>query len=100
MPGAPLRADRRHAQRAAEIMKALGHPLRLRIIAILCASDEHVTRLAEQLDVQQSIVSQQLRVLRMQGLVEVARTNGHAYYRLGEPRLRELIRCIEGCSAA
>jgi len=93
-----LRTDPLLAARASEVIKALGHPLRLRLIAILCEDDEHVTGLAEQLGVQQSVVSQQLRILRIQGLVEVSRSNGFAYYRLAEPKLRELIRCVESCS--
>lgn len=90
--------DPQRAAKAAEIVKALGHPLRLRLIAILCESDEHVSAMAEQLGAKQSIVSQQLRILRIQGLVDVVRQNGHAYYRLAEPRLRQLVQCIEGCS--
>ncbi len=97
MAAGVLRGDPRRAAKAAEVIKALGHPLRLRLVAILC-DDEHVTGLSELLGVQQSVVSQQLRILRIQGLVEVSRENGFAYYRLAEPRLRELIRCVEGCS--
>ena len=93
-----LRRDEHRATRAAEIIKALGHPLRLRIIAVLCDTDEHVTGLAEQLGVKHSIVSQQLRILRMQGLVEAVRANGHATYRLAEPQMRQLVACIEACS--
>lgn len=99
MPGSALRADGRRAQRAAETVKALAHPLRLRILAILCEADEHVTDLAEELEVPQSVVSQQLRVLRMHGLVQAARSRGHAYYHLREPRVADLIGCLEGCTA-
>lgn len=88
------------ATRAAEMIKALGHPLRLRIIAILCRGHRNVSALTEQLGVKQSIVSQQLRILRNQGLVLVERCNGFATYRLGEERLKDLIACIEGCNAA
>lgn len=90
--------DPQRAAKAAEVVKALGHPLRLRLIAILCESDEHVSAMAELLGAKQSIVSQQLRILRIQGLVDVVRQNGHAYYRLAEPRLRQLVQCIEGCA--
>ncbi len=48
----------------------------------------------------QSIVSQQLRILRNQGLVRVERCNGFATYRLGQERLKDLITCLEGCNAA
>ena len=82
---------------AAEILKAVAHPLRLRIIAILSEREEHVNGLAEQLGVQQSIVSQQLRILRMRGLVEATRQNGFSRYKLIEPNLSKLIQCMEVC---
>ena len=95
-----LSTNLERATRAAEMIKALGHPLRLRIIAILCRGHRNVSALTEQLDAKQSIVSQQLRILRSQGLVRVERSNGFAAYRLGEERLKDLIACIEGCNAA
>jgi ArsR family transcriptional regulator len=82
------------------MIKALAHPIRLRIIALLCQDRQHVTALARQLEAKQAIISQQLRILRIHGLVEVGRESGFAYYRLAEPQLRELIHCIEGCPAA
>jgi DNA-binding transcriptional ArsR family regulator len=45
----------------------------------------------------QPVVSQQLRILRGQGLVEATRDDGHAWYRLAEPALRELVCCMEEC---
>jgi ArsR family transcriptional regulator len=88
------------AEHIADTLKALAHPIRLRIIGILCEGDQNVNALAERLSVKQAIVSQQLRILRMRSLVDVARRNGFAYYRLAEPRLRELIRCMTSCPMA
>ena len=85
------------AERVAEILKAVAHPLRLRIIALLCEEDANVSALAERLGVSQSIVSQQLRILRMRQLVAVARERGFARYRILEPRLRQLVDCVEHC---
>jgi len=87
----------RTAAHLAEMLKALGHPSRLRIVATLCAGEQTVTGLTEKLDIPQAIVSQQLRILRMSGLVEAARKEGFARYRLAEPRLRQLVKCLEGC---
>jgi len=81
----------------AEMLKAIAHPLRLRIIAQLCRRDLTVTALIDALDAPQATVSQQLRVLRMAGLVDVSRAGGFATYRIAEPHLHDLIRCIEGC---
>ena len=81
----------------ASALKALAHPLRLRIVALLCAGEAHVTALVEALETPQPLVSQQLRILRAQGLVEASREDGFAYYRLAEPALRELVCCMEKC---
>jgi ArsR family transcriptional regulator len=80
-----------------KILKAVAHPLRLRIVALLCHGDKHVNALAEELAVNQAIVSQQLRILRMSGVVEVSRRGGYAVYRLSKPNLKELIGCMERC---
>jgi ArsR family transcriptional regulator len=92
-----LSKDTIRSGEAAEVLKAIAHPLRLRIIAILCEGDEHVNGLAERLSVPQSIVSQQLRILRMRQLVASTRKNGHSLYRLTEPHLKKVIRCMEDC---
>jgi ArsR family transcriptional regulator len=85
------------AAQIAEVLKAVAHPLRLRIVATLCAGEEHVGALAERLAVPQPIVSQQLRILRSHGLVAATRAHGFARYRLAEPALRELVCCMEKC---
>ncbi len=83
--------------RVVEILKAIAHPVRLRIVASLCEGDAHVSALAETLQLNQAIVSQQLRILRMSGLVEATREGGFAVYRLTEPHLKDLIGCMERC---
>ena len=89
--------DEELAGLASEMLKALGHPLRLRIIAMLANNDANVTELTEALDTSQPIVSQQLRILRMGGLVQSQRKDRHAVYRLVEPHLKDMLGCIENC---
>lgn len=91
--------DAERATYIADILKALSHPIRLRIISLLDAGPMHVNAMAETLGYQQAVISQQLRILRMRQLVRAARVNGFANYELAEPRLRELLRCMEGCTA-
>ena len=92
-----ISADASRAEHLAEVLKAVAHPLRLRIIATLCARDENVSGLAEKLSASQAIVSQQLRILRSHGLVAANREGGFATYRLVEQNLRGLVRCMERC---
>jgi len=93
-----LKDDGEKAAHIAEVLRAVAHPLRIRIVAILCDGDEHVTGLADRLDAPQAIVSQQLRILRSQGLVEATRENGFATYRIAEPALHSLVGCMEKCA--
>jgi DNA-binding transcriptional ArsR family regulator len=88
---------RPRADTLADILKALAHHARLRIVASLCDGELSVRGLSERLDIPQAIVSQQLRILRMSGLVSAARDGGFARYSLARPRLRDLIACLEHC---
>jgi ArsR family transcriptional regulator len=94
----PLRNDSRRAEHIADVLKAVAHPLRIRIVAVLCAGEETVGDLAARVDSPQPIVSQQLRILRSQGLVAATRANGFARYRIVEPALHDLVCCMEKCS--
>jgi len=90
--------DEERAKQLAEILKAVAHPLRIRIVAALCQKEEHVNGLAERLGAPQAIVSQQLQILRMRKLVGATRNQGFAHYRILEPQLKNLVSCMEKCS--
>ena len=92
-----VRIDRHHADQAAEVLKAMGHPIRLRILSVLSAGPTHVKGLAEVLDVAPAIVSQQLRILRSCRLVAATTEEGHAYYRIVEPHLFRMLTCVQTC---
>jgi ArsR family transcriptional regulator len=89
--------DAGRAAHLAEVLKAVAHPLRLRIVAILVGGDANVSQLAERLGAAQPIVSQQLRILRGHGLVAADRHDGFAIYRLVERNLEGLVACMERC---
>ncbi|MGC8837834.1 MAG: ArsR/SmtB family transcription factor [Anaerolineae bacterium] len=72
------------------LLKALAHPVRLRILEILCQREECVCHLNAILGKTQPYVSQQLAVLRRAGLVEDVRIGQHTYYRVRDGRLAEL----------
>ncbi|MHB0896986.1 MAG: ArsR/SmtB family transcription factor [Spirochaetales bacterium] len=94
---ADLKSDISRASDISEILKALSHPIRLMLVAQLRDGEANVSELAERLDVPQSLASQQLRILRMADLVDFSRKDGFAVYRITQPRLAELLHCLEGC---
>lgn len=81
----------------ADVLKALGHPCRLQIVAILAGGEMHVSGLAERLSERQATVSQHLSILRLHSLVERSRANGYMMYRLAQPGLTELLKCVVRC---
>lgn len=95
----PWIAGRAQAAAAAETLKAVAHPLRLQLVALLAEHDYAVHELAEALEQGQAMVSQQLRILRMARLVSAEPRGGFVYYRLLEPQLKKLVGCMERCHA-
>src|SRR5919106_111168 len=65
-----------------ELARALGDPLRWRIVELLATEQLCVAHLAEELDTAQPLVSHHLKVLRQAGLVEPDRYRYWTYYRL------------------
>ena len=56
---------------AAEVLKAMAHPIRLGVIEVLAAGERTVTELYEELGCSQSMMSQQLKILCQQQLVTI-----------------------------
>lgn len=75
----------------AEVFKALGHPLRIKILETLRTGEVSVADLLRQLEVEPSTASQQLGVLRSRGLVESRRQGSSVYYRLRDPLVADLL---------
>ena len=92
-PRAP--APRTDLDRAAQILKTVAHPVRLRIVALLCLGEESVGAMAARLGISATTVSQALGVLRHERLVAVARRDRRASYRHEDRVLRQHIPCIE-----
>lgn len=90
--------DEERAAQVSEILKSIAHPLRVRIIALLLSGPKNVSELSERLGAKQPVISQQLRILRMRGLVGVKRDASFSYYQIAEPNLHTLMGCMEGCT--
>jgi DNA-binding transcriptional ArsR family regulator len=80
------------------LLKAIGHPLRFRIVALLCEGDRHVGAIARRLTASRPVVSQHLRLLRAQRIVTATRADGFVRYRLGSAAARALVRSARGWS--
>lgn len=75
----------------AAVCKALGHPARMRVLDLLREGEECVCRLAPQVGVTESNLSQLLAVLRRAGLVDSRREGHSIYYRVRDTRIFDVI---------
>jgi DNA-binding transcriptional ArsR family regulator len=75
----------------AEIFKALSDTTRLRIIVAILEKERCVHDLCKELDLEQSAVSHQLRVLRNKQLVRHRKEGRHVYYGLDDGHVRDLL---------
>lgn len=76
----------------AELFRALGSPVRIRILEVLRdAGSLTVGELQQRLGVESSNVSQHLAVLRGRGLIEARRDGTSIWYSIAEPGLAELL---------
>ncbi|MEK7261003.1 MAG: metalloregulator ArsR/SmtB family transcription factor [Pseudomonadota bacterium] len=91
--------DIHHASRA---LKAMAHPLRLKILCILGPSSEiSVQDIVEQVGTSQSNISQHLSILREKGILAARKDANKVYYRIGDPKILNLIGSLRDafCSA-
>ena len=84
-------------RRAAEIIKLLGHPERLKIVEVLEGGEATVSDIQEQLGMAQAIVSQHLAKLRGAAVVAARREGVHVFYQLTEEKVHHILRCIRTC---
>ncbi len=79
--------------RLSDLYKALGDPTRIKIIAALSAGELCVHEITQLLDVSQSAVSHQLRVLRSVGLVTYRKEGKHVIYNLDDEHVHTIFDC-------
>ncbi len=92
MNHAKMRKMRSSAKEACGLLTALAHEDRLLLLCQIAHHEHSVGELEELLDIRQPTLSQQLGVLRREGLVETRREGKRIYYRL---KSREALAIID-----
>lgn len=82
---------REAAQVAVAALKCLGNEDRLLLLCQLANGEMCVGDLESALDIRQPTLSQQLAVLRGEGVVATRRDGKRIYYHVADPRLLELL---------
>ena len=74
-----------------EALKALAHPVRLRIMKVLTGTERNVGEIDDAAEIGQPTLSQQLAVLRNAGLVKTRKDAKLVYYRIDDDRLSKVV---------
>lgn len=85
---------RRAAAEAAGVLRVLANEDRLLLLCQLSQGECCVSELLALLGIQQPTLSQQLGVLRSEGVVTTRRDGKHIYYQIADPRLLTLLETL------
>ena len=76
---------------ASDAMRAMAHPLRLKILCLVGNQELSVLEIVEAVGTTQSNISQHLAVMRDHGLLEARKEANKVYYRIGDARVLKMI---------
>ena len=82
-------------ERAAECLRTLAHPHRLRMIQMLLRGRYTVGELAEACGIPSHMASEHLRLMQHCGFLSPEKDGRKAYYQIVEPHLANIMACIE-----
>lgn len=79
----------------SEILKVLGHPVRLKIVAGLCSKECNVKYIWECLGLPQATVSQHLALLKNKGIISGKRDGVEVHYSVVNPLAKKIIEIFD-----
>ncbi|WP_020413247.1 ArsR/SmtB family transcription factor [Microbulbifer variabilis] len=85
---------RESAGQAASMLRSLANQDRLILLCQLSQEELNVGELEERLGIRQPSLSQQLGILRREGLVATRREGKHVYYRVADQRVLTLLQTL------
>ena len=80
---------------AAECLRTLAHPHRLRMVQMLLQGQYTVGDLAEACRLPSAMASEHLRLMQRCGFLTSEKDGRKVYYRVAEPQLASIMKCIE-----
>lgn len=81
---------------SCELMRALAHPLRLKILEFIDQETEtNVNTIYNSLNLEQSITSQHLRILKLAGVVNAIKDGKYVFYSIDYPTLERTGRAVK-----
>lgn len=86
--------SREALEKAAECLRTIAHPCRLRIIEILLNEERSVGELAQACGIPSHMASEHLRLLKDRGLLDSRREGRRIFYWVAEPALASIMNCV------
>jgi len=83
--------QREHIETAARALKAISHPLRLKILCVVGDQEVCVQDIVDAVGTSQSNISQHLGILRDKGVLQTRKDANRVYYRVADQRTLQLI---------
>lgn len=80
-----------HIEQAARALKAMSHPLRLKILCVLGPDEISVQDIVDAVGTSQSNISQHLAILRDKGVLRTRKEANRVFYRVGDARTLQLL---------
>ncbi len=87
----PLLAEKEHIEIAARALKAISHPLRLKIVCVVGAEEVCVQDIVDAVGTSQSNISQHLAILRDKGVLNTRKDANRVFYRVADQRTLQLV---------
>jgi DNA-binding transcriptional ArsR family regulator len=85
-------------EKAANMLKAISHPMRISIINHLSSGQKlTVSELQEKLNIEQSVASHHLGILKDKGVLSSERDGKNTYYFLKHEKISNIIDCMQNC---
>ena len=86
-----LSGKQEQIETAARALKAIAHPLRLKILCVVGGDEVCVQDIVESVGTSQSNISQHLGILRDKAVLQTRKDANRVYYRIADPRTLQLI---------
>ena len=80
-----------HIELAARALKAIAHPLRLKVLCVLGDKEACVQEIVDAVGTSQSNISQHLAILREKGVLLTRKDANRVFYRVGDQRTLQLV---------
>lgn len=84
----------RDHHKESDLLKALAHPIRLKIVEGLMSQECNVNKIVGALKIPQSTVSQHLGILKKQNIVQMRKDGVKTCYRVINPKVEDIVRAL------